>query len=325
MSDFRRRRKSTPKAPVGDQANRSINAIQNKAYTDTDQIIPNDLMKTADNYIVLDQDSAYTYIDHVGAQGGIGQNIDNNAEDGQNHDYFVLDQENTNAAKEESDGKATVTNKNGALEGPNYSVLEPQKHMNATTAFPKVNENLQTHKAAENEAQSHNYFVLEPQNPQTKTTTPQKTTGTVGLPGVGKVNNQNYEFAVEPQGNNQNYEFAVEPPENNQNYEFALEPQDTYSSIDPDDMATQTLPENVYNVINMTGKATISRDPNYGTLDTVGKKGKEIEDRGEYSHIGQDANKNKEMNDYMKGTLGTADKKGGGIEESGDYAHIGKG
>ena len=327
-------------------------------------------MKTTDNYIDLDQENTYTYIDHENAKVGLGKSNgtnlsssnksngfsfgrDNRKEDTdyahtydttnaghnyadiesqsfnkganihdtskieyksgnvENHDYIVL--EPGNAVADESDNKSNETNNNGALEGNTYFILEPQTELSSNKVSSTVNGNLRTHKTAENEAQSNTYFVLEPQNPQTKPTTPQKTTtGTVGLPGVGKVNNQNYEF-------------AVETPGNNQNYEFAFEPQDTYSSIDPDDVATQTLPENEYNVINMTGKATITRDPNYGTLDAVAKKDKEIEDSSEYSHIGQDTNKNKEMNDYMKGTLGTADKKGGGIEDSGDYSHIGKG
>ena len=201
--------------------------------------------------------------------------------------------------------------------GHNYFVLEPQNLMEANPIVTETNKSAPTDQDA---SQNHDYFVLEPRKPQTDSSIPQETTAT-GTAGLSETKTKN----------NQNYEFAVEPPGNNQNYEFAFEPRDTYSSIEPDDVIIQTLPENEYNVINMTGKVATSRDPNYGTLDTVGKKGKEIEGRGEYSHIGQDTNKNKEMNVYMKGkstidhnygTLGTA-KKGSGIEDSGDYSHIG--
>ena len=265
-------------------------------------------MKTANNYFVLDQENAYTYIDHGEAQ-------------------------NTQTVDYKNGGDTADQSTDNNSGGHSCVVFERQKLIEANPTVAGTNKSAPIDQDA---SQNHDYFVLEPQKPQTDSLIPQKTTetGTAGLSETKTKNNQNYEFAVEPPGNNQNYEFAVEPPENNQNYEFAVEPQDTYSSIDPDDVVIQTLPENEYNVINMTGKATVSRDPNYGTLETVDQKATDIEDSGEYSHIGNDSKKKQEMNEYMKGkstidhnygTLGTADKEGGGIEDSGDYSHIGKG
>ena len=244
---------------------------------------------------MLDQENAYTYIDHGEAQ-------------------------NTQTVDYKNGGDTADQSTENNSGGHSCVVLERQKLIEANPTVAGTNKSAPTDQEA---SQNHDYFVLEPQKPQTDSLIPQKTTVT-GTAALSETKTKN----------NQNYEFAVEPPGNNQNYEFALEPQDTYSSIDPDDVVIQTLPENEYNVINMTGKATISRDPNYGTLETADQKAKEIEDSGEYSHIGKESKKKQKRNEYMigkntidhnYGTLGTADKKGGGIEDSGDYSHIGKG
>ena len=318
--------------------------MRNKAYDTTNQNSP---IKTANDYIVLDQDNTYTYIDHEEAQSGLGKSndlehlenlnctnfstssknkespfvkgnkkadttlsaendytraydttnanysyavlesqasnkgaaknswpkIEHETDNVENHNYFVLEPQNPRAVEHKNDGKPSKQSTDDSSEAHNYFVLEPQNPLGANQKFPQTIKTLQVDTTDMEAAQSHDYFVLEPQKPPAETSIPPKITATRagGLTETEKAKHQNY---------------------------HALEPQDTYTSIDPDDVVIQTLPENEYNMIDMKGKATISRDPNYGTLETVDQIGNDIEDSGDYSHIGKSLNKNMDMNEY---------------------------
>ena len=291
-------------------------------------------MKTSDNYIVLDEENTYTYIDNADAHAGLGKNsdsehfanlnctnfstssksedslfdkgnkkadttlsaendytgtydttntsysyavlesqmsnkgadkddmpnIEHETENVENHNYFVLEPQTARAVEYKNGGNPTEQSTDDRSEAHNYFVLEPQNPVGANQTFPQTIKTLQVETTDMEAAQSHDYFVLEPQKPPVETSIPPKTTATRagGSTETEKAKHQNY---------------------------HALEPQDTYSSIDPDDVVIQTLPENEYNMINMKGKATISRDPNYGTLETVDQIGHGIEDSSDYSHI----------------------------------------
>ena len=320
--------------------------MQNKTYDNKDQLLANDLPKTADNYIGLDQENAYTYIDHEDAKAGLGASndskqlglkavqlqdknyytsgqrkdssfnkgnkksdtevpaendytgtydianishsysvlepqastkaVDKNSfakikhetDTMENHNYFVLEPQNKPAAEDTNNKKPTEHSQSDNVESHNYFVLEPQHTTDAKPKPPKMKETSQVYST---EKQNHNYFVLEPHNTQVENSEPPKT---------NQANMSDLTQAEKAQLHNY----------------MVLEPQVTYSSIDPDDVVVQTLPENEYNMINMKGKP-VSRDPNYATLKTVGQTGKDVEVSDEYSHIQNNSNR-LDMNEY---------------------------
>ena len=267
-------------------------------------------LKTPDNYIVLEPENTYTYIDHEDVKDKTSPNNETkitNQKSGQakqqqisNPGYFVLEPENIPLShrigkKNESQNESTpVDSKEAANESHDYFVLEPHNSASATNGV--------TQKTAEDSdkahvTKNHNYFVLEPQTAHDTESETRKTNETANLDMVGAQGTQNHNYA------NRNMQTAntiaqKTPTTTTSNY-FVSEPHDTYSSIDPDDVVVQTLPENEYNVINMKGNP-VSRDPNYGTLKTAGQIDKDIEESGEYSHIRNNPDKKVEpdMNEY---------------------------
>ena len=196
-------------------------------------------LKTPDNYIVLEPENTYTYIDH----GDI-----------KDKDKASPNNETKNAKRPSN---------------PGYLVQEPE-NIPLSKGINKVTENLDM--VGTQEIRNHNYFVLEPHNKQTTNTDPQ----------------------TAPQKSSPD----TSDPEKAQNHNyFVLEPQDTYSSIDPDNVIVQTLPENEYNVINMKEKP-VNRDPNYGTFKADVNIGKDVEEGGEYSHIQNTPFKKMDTNEY---------------------------
>ena len=278
-------------------------------------------LKTSDNYIVLEPENTYTYIDHGDIKDKPSPNNETkitNQKSGQakqqqtsNPGYFVLEPENIpsqrKGKKNESQKESTTTDsKDGANESHDYFILEPHNSVAATNeAIQKTAENSDKTHVTEN----HNYLVLEPQTAHDTESETQKINEIANLDMFGAQGTQNHNyFVLEPRNMQtaniipQKTPQAIAPNTSDaetaqsHNY-FVSELYDTYSSIDPDDVVTQTLPENEYNVINMKGNH-VSRDPNYGTLKTVGQIGKDIEDSGEYSHIRNHPDKKVDMNEY---------------------------
>ena len=196
--------------------------------------------------------------------------------DGEKKNYFVLEPQTTICGRDAESLKAAEAPDEILDESNhNYFVLEPQ------TAHCTCSESQDTIETANVEmfgtqvTQNHNYFVLEPQNTKAANTYPQKKSLTP-LPDSSDPDKAQRQ---------QSYDY------------FELEPQNTYSSIDPDDVVVQTLPENEYNTINMKN-IPVSRDPNYGSLQTVGQTGKDIGGNGGYSHIQNNSITKMDLNEY---------------------------
>lgn len=260
-----RKRRSTKqtstaaKQDIGFHSDTADTLKSSKAGNEYDNSVSPKPLKTIDNYIVLEPENAYTYIDHEDAVATAPANSEKKgAKQAQsNPSYSVLEQENTHLPKGICDNNKfqrdfTTIDATQGTQSHNYVDLEPQSTHDTNYETQRAN-------------------GTEPQNSQTINTDPQKSqTKTIDTSDPEKVLSDNY---------------------------FMLEPHDTYSSIDPGDVVVQTLPENEYNVINMKGKP-ISRDPNYGTLKTVGQIDKDIEESGDYSHIRNNPNKNMDMNEF---------------------------
>ena len=259
---YRRSTKQTSTAAkqgIGFHSDTADTLKSSKAGNKYDNSVSPIPLKTIDNYIILEPENTYTYIDHHDVVATAPANSEKKGakQASSNPSYSILEQENTHLRKGICDNNKfqrdfTTIDATQDTQSHNYVDLEPQSTHDT---------NYETQRAKGTEQQNSQTINTDPQKSQIKT---------IDTSDPEKVLSDNY---------------------------FMLEPHDTYSSIDPGDVVVQTLPENEYNVINMKGNP-ISRDPNYGTLKTVGQIDKDIEESGDYSHIRNTSNKNMDMNEF---------------------------
>lgn len=142
---------------------------------------------------------------------------------------------------------------------------------------------------------THNYFVLEPQSP----------------------------FEANFESNTANEVNDIKKPEtetsSSQNY-FVLEPRDTYSSIDPNDVVVQTLPDDEYNVLNTKSKGVIL-DPKYDAIKAK-KHEKGMNEIDDYSHLEKAPLGNQPQSNYSRVNLKKAQAENDYACED-KYSHLG--
>ena len=284
----------------------------------------------ADNYIVLDQENAYIYIDHEDANACLGSENDSkqlafktaqlqgihyssfrqrkesslNTIPAENeytgtydtantsHSYSVLNpQASTKAVDKNS--LAKMKHETDHLENHNYFVLEPQ---NIHTVENENNRKRAEQSKNHDEFGSHNYFVLEPEKSMdTNPKSPQiKETSHVDTIEKETTQNHNY-FVLE----SQNSQIAVsEPPKTNAT---------TTSDL--------TLAEKAkhHNYFVLEPQDTYSSiDPDDVLVQTLPEN--------EYNMINM---KGKPVNrDPNYGTLSTANQIGKDVGENNEYSHI---
>ena len=227
-----------------------------------------DTANTSHSYSVLDSQASTKAVDKKSLA-----KIKHETNHLENHNYFVLELQNTHTVEDESNRKrAEQSQDHDELGSHNYFVLELEKSKDTNPKSPQIKETSHVDTTEKETTQNHSYFVLESQNSQIAISK---------LPKTNATTTSDLTLAEKAKYHNV----------------FALEPQDTYSSIDPDDVLVQTLPENEYNLINMKGKP-VNRDPNYGTLITANQIGKDIEENNEYSHIQTNSDNKLDMNEY---------------------------
>lgn len=253
----------------------------------------NTLIKTSDNYIVLESENTYTYIDHEDVQNKAATNNERSkttglppqARQSYNPSYFILEPQNFSSSSEEGNKTAPCKTDNAVKtieamgEKHTYFVLEahsPLDKDNLSTVEQSSNLDKATPPNAL-DTESHNYFVLEPQNMSGANSQPHKTNDV------------------------DNNDVSQTETTGNHNY-FVLEPQNTYSSIDPNDKNVQTLPDDEYNVLHVKSEG-LSLDPNYDALKG-GQHRNDINDTDDYSHL-QNAPVGKQpVNDYSHVNVG---------------------
>ena len=295
-------------------------------------------MKTADNYIVLDQENAYTYIDHEDAKAAFGSSNDSKqlalkAAHLQGTNYPAsMSQKEGSLNKDDIKSDTTIPAENDytgthgtANANHSYSILEPQV---STKAVDK--NSLAKLKRETDNVANHNYFVLEPPNTH----------------------------AVEEKNNRKPAEQSKDDSLESRNY-FVLEPQDSIganpkspqiketSQVDTDTAEKETTQNHNYFVLEpqspQAAHSETSKRKATTSDITQTEEGKHhnyfvLEPQDTYSSIDPDDVLVQTLpeNDYnvinMKGkpvskdpnygTLITAGQIGQDVEESGEYSHI---
>ena len=249
-----------------------------------------ELLKTDDNYIILDKENTYNCIEPEYEETNMDlsdrepdshtKELPQNRPGPADNTYFILEPENTYLSSKNntknapySDGSADDANekdKEATTEDNNYFILEPQESHISRNTTPVNGSNPKSYivpvqNGTDVEQETHDYFVLEQENLSaiTKNGSSKQTT----KPNETKMLN------------------TLESTD--AHTYFVLEPQNTYSSIDPNNVVLQTLPDNEYNKVDMKSKEA-THDSNYDALNAE-QPLQDEEDTGEYSHIGPNA------------------------------------